>query len=170
MGSRLAAALNAGIGEKVVLTAAAARGGDLAQAMFRVGGVLSSGSRAMDSNMVFVNIKKARQLLNLGGGFHEVALDFRDLGMAEDKSLPFWKEYGSGGDEAQGWPELVPELVAAKGMTAFGIVITAVILSAIVALGIMNTLFMSLYERMFEFGVLRAVGTRPARMGLMIVS
>lgn len=33
----------------------------------------------------------------------------------------------------------------------------------------MNTLFMSLYERMFEFGVLRAIGTRPLRMALMIL-
>ena len=33
----------------------------------------------------------------------------------------------------------------------------------------MNTLFMSLYERMFEFGVLRAVGTRPVRMALIIL-
>jgi len=32
----------------------------------------------------------------------------------------------------------------------------------------MNALFMSLYERMFEFGVLRAVGTRPLNMALII--
>ncbi|UCC45585.1 MAG: FtsX-like permease family protein, partial [Candidatus Zixiibacteriota bacterium] len=37
------------------------------------------------------------------------------------------------------------------------------------ALVIVNSLFMSLYERMFEFGVLRAVGTRPSAMGGLIV-
>jgi ABC-type antimicrobial peptide transport system permease subunit len=37
----------------------------------------------------------------------------------------------------------------------------ALILMVVVIFGIINTLFMSLYERLFEFGVLRAVGTRP---------
>lgn len=170
LGSLLAETLEVGPGDKVVVTAAAAGGGELAQAMFRVGGIIKSGSRGMDSNMAFIKFSKARELLNLGGGLHEIAVVFRDPASAEDTALPFWKVYGSGNNEAKGWPELIPELAAARGMSAFGILITAVILSGIVALGITNTLFMSLYERMFEFGVLRAVGTRPARMGLLIVS
>lgn len=170
IGDSLAETLSVELGDKVVITAAAAGGGDLAQAMFRIGGIIDSGSRAMDSNFAFVRLAKAQELLNLRGGFHEIALKFRDAASAEDASLPFWREYGRGGNEAKGWPDLVPELAAARGMSAFGIFITAVILSGIVALGITNTLFMSLYERMFEFGVLRAVGTRPARMALMIIS
>ncbi|MDA8245058.1 MAG: ABC transporter permease [Elusimicrobia bacterium] len=170
IGAKLADTLGVELGDKVVITAAAAGGGDKAQALFRVGGIISSGSRAMDSNFAFIRLDRAQKLLNLRGGFHEIAVAFRDLRTAEDKSLPFWSRYGGGGNEAKGWPELVPELAAAKSMSAFGIFITAVILSGIVALGIMNTLFMSLYERMFEFGVLRALGTRPWRMGLMIVS
>jgi ABC-type antimicrobial peptide transport system permease subunit len=39
--------------------------------------------------------------------------------------------------------------------------ILAFLLIIVVIFGIINTLFMSLYERLFEFGVLRAVGTRP---------
>jgi ABC-type antimicrobial peptide transport system permease subunit len=46
-------------------------------------------------------------------------------------------------------------------LTDFSLLIVGLILFAVVSLGIVNTLFMSLYERMFEFGVLRAVGTRP---------
>ncbi len=44
-----------------------------------------------------------------------------------------------------------------------------IILFGIVAFGIINTLFMSLYERLFEFGVLRAVGTRPSGVRKLIV-
>ena len=47
--------------------------------------------------------------------------------------------------------------------------VLAVILFAVVSLGIINTLFMSLYERMFEFGVMRAVGTRPFGIGRLIL-
>ncbi len=46
-------------------------------------------------------------------------------------------------------------------MLGITMVILGAILFGIVAFGIINTLFMSLYERLFEFGVIRAVGTRP---------
>ncbi|MDT8285794.1 MAG: FtsX-like permease family protein [Elusimicrobiales bacterium] len=169
IGAKLAETLDVGLGDKVVLTAAAAGGGDLAQGMFRVGGVIRSGSRAMDSNLAFARIGETQKLFGLGDNFHEIAVAFQDVKYAEDPFLPFWKEYGGEDNQAEGWPELVPELAAARGMSAFGILITAVILSGIVALGVTNTLFMSLYERMFEFGVLRAVGTRPLRMALIII-
>ena len=50
-----------------------------------------------------------------------------------------------------------------------GTAIIGLILFSVVALGIVNTLFMSLYERMFKFGVMRAVGTRPFAVGRLIV-
>ncbi len=170
IGRKLAETLGVELGDRVVITAAAAGGGDLAQALFRVSGIMDSGSRAMDSDMAFIRLSRAQKLLGLGDNFHEIAVDFKNIKTAEDKASPFWKKYGGGDNEAKGWPELVPELAAAKDLNAFGIFLTAAILSGIVALGIMNTLFMSLYERMFEFGVLRAIGTSSWRMGLMVVS
>jgi ABC-type antimicrobial peptide transport system permease subunit len=54
-------------------------------------------------------------------------------------------------------------------MSKFSKYIMGVILFGVVVFGIINTLFMSLYERMFEFGVLRAVGTRPFGMARLIL-
>lgn len=61
------------------------------------------------------------------------------------------------------------ELDAVLNLSDFTKYIIAMILFGIVALIILNTLFTSLYERLYEFGVLRAVGTRPARMGIIIL-
>jgi ABC-type lipoprotein release transport system permease subunit len=69
-----------------------------------------------------------------------------------------------------GWTRILPQLSTALGMTGFSLTIVGLILFAVVSLGIVNTLFMSLYERMFEFGVLRAVGTRPGSIFRLIVS
>ena len=55
----------------------------------------------------------------------------------------------------------MPQLEAVFRLSRFSTYLTGLILFGVVALGIINTLFMSLHERMFEFGVLRAVGTRP---------
>ena len=65
--------------------------------------------------------------------------------------------------------EIMSELESLLELTQFSILITAGILFGIVSLGIMNTLFMSLYERMFEFGVMRAIGTRPFKMAFLVI-
>jgi ABC-type antimicrobial peptide transport system permease subunit len=54
-------------------------------------------------------------------------------------------------------------------MSKFSKYIMGVVLFGVVVFGIINTLFMSLYERMFEFGVLRAIGTRPFGMARLIL-
>jgi len=38
------------------------------------------------------------------------------------------------------------------------------------SLGIINSMFMSIYERIYEFGVLKAVGTRPANIIKLILT
>jgi ABC-type antimicrobial peptide transport system permease subunit len=64
---------------------------------------------------------------------------------------------------------LLPQLKAVFALTKFSTLILGVILFSVVSLGIINTLFMSLYERMFEFGVIRAVGTRPFGVGRLVM-
>ena len=58
---------------------------------------------------------------------------------------------------------------AALEINDFSTLIIGIILFGIVALGIVNTLFMAIHERIFEFGVLRAVGTRPFKVAQMIM-
>ena len=169
IGTKLAETLEAGLRDRVVVTVAQAGTGELAQEMFRVAGIFHFNIREMDGGVAFIPLRKSQELLGLGEGVHEIALHFRDIGLAGDRSLDFWSRYSQHGNEALGWKEIMPELDTAVQMTRFSTLMVALILFGVVALGIVNTLFMSLYERMFEFGVLRAVGTRPLRMALLIL-
>jgi len=169
IGDRLAKYLNVGLGDRLVITVAQAGTGELSQEMFRVGGIFSFGMREMDSGMAFINLIKSQQLLQLGSGVHEIAVDFKNMSDAANPRLPFWKAFSKRGNEAVGWGTLFPELKSLAGLIDFSLLLMALILFGIVSFGIMNTLFMSLYERMFEFGVLRAVGTRPVTLALIIV-
>jgi ABC-type lipoprotein release transport system permease subunit len=161
IGSKLAEILEVDLGDRVVLTCAQAHTGDLSQELFRVSGIYHFNIDEMDKSMAFIRLPKAQKMLNLGTGIHEIAITFTDGKYATDADLPLWAELSEGGNEAVGWPVLLPQLSAALNLTDFSLLIVGLILFAVVALGIVNTLFMSLYERMFEFGVLRAVGTRP---------
>jgi ABC-type lipoprotein release transport system permease subunit len=167
IGEKLARTLEVQLGDRVVITVAQAESGELAQEMFRVGGVFRFNNRELDGAVAFVPLDRAQTLLGLGGRVHEIAVQFNDIHLAERPA--FQTRYSQRDNEALSWKALMPQLDAAVQMSSFSSFVVGFILFAVVSLGIMNTLFMSLYERMFEFGVLRAIGTRPIRIGLMIL-
>jgi ABC-type lipoprotein release transport system permease subunit len=169
IGDKLAEILEVKIGDRVVLTVAQAHTADLSQEMFRISGIYHTSIKEMDRGMAFVRLPKAQQMLALDSQIHEIALRFVDSRYGSDQSLPFWQRYSRNGNEAVSWTVLLPELQTALELTNFSTLILGVILFAVVSLGIINTLFMSLHERMFEFGVLRAVGTRPLAIARLIL-
>lgn len=170
MGGKLAELLEVDVGDRLVVTVAQTETGDLSQEMFRVSGIYRFNTDEMDNGMAFVRLSKAQEMLGLGTAVHEIAIDFTDRRFAREEQNPFWEKFSQGGNEALGWPKLFPQLAAMFEWSQYSILIVSVILFAIIALGIVNTLFMALYERMFEFGVLRAIGTRPFKIWQMVVS
>ena len=161
IGAKLAEILEIGLGDRVVVTVAQAETGDLSQEMFRISGIYYFAGEEMNAGMAFVRIEKAREMLGIGDAAHEIAIKFTSIAYSQNPALPFWEAYSQHGNEVLSWTELMSQLTAILEMTKISKYIMGVILFFLVVFGIINTLFMSLYERMFEFGVLRAVGTRP---------
>ena len=151
------------------MTVAQAGTGELSQEMFRISGIYHFADAAMNSGMAFVRIQKAQEMLAIGNDVHEIAIKFTSIAYSQDTTLPFWDTYSQHGNEALSWTELMSQLTVVLEMTKYTKYIMGVILFGVVIFGIINTLFMSLYERMFEFGVLRAVGTRPFGMARVIL-
>jgi len=169
IGKKLAENLEVDLEDRVVVTVAQARTGDLSQEMFRISGIYYFNTPDMDSGMAFIPLEKSQEMLGIGNNAHEIAIKFTDIKYGQDKELPFWSKYSQYGNETLGWIKIFPELEIMFKFTQFSIYVTAIILFGVVAFGIINTLFMSLYERMFEFGVLRAIGTGPFRMAQLIL-
>jgi ABC-type lipoprotein release transport system permease subunit len=173
IGSKLAEILEATLGDRVVVTVTqvgdSARAGDLSQEMFRISGIYHFNIQEMDVGMAFIRLEKAKHMLALDGGVHELAIKFTDTKHGRNNDLFFWNKYSQHGNVALGWTKLFPQFEAVFQLSQFTIFITGLILFGVVALGIINTLFMSLHERMFEFGVLRAVGTRPFSIARLII-
>ncbi len=169
IGAKLAEILEVSLGDRVVVTCAQAETGNLSQDLFRVSGIFKFNIAEMDRGMAFVRLPKAQGMLGIGQNFHAVVLVLKDPMFGLDEDFYLWRKYSQYGNKAFGWPEILPQVEAAFELSRFSTYLLGLILFGIVALGIINTLFMSLHERMFEFGVLRAVGTRPFSMGKMIV-
>jgi ABC-type lipoprotein release transport system permease subunit len=168
IGTKLAELLQVDLGDRVVLTTAQAYSGDLIQEMFRISGIYYFNIDEMDKAMVFIRLKKAQQMLGIGSDVHEIAITFNDQSIGMNRSSQFWSDIKTKGNVAEGWLELMPEMRSALEMSGYAKLIVGLILFSLVSLGIINTLFMSLHERMFEFGVMRAVGTRPFSIGKLI--
>jgi len=169
IGSKLADVLEVGLGERVVITVSQAKSGDLSQEMFRVSGIYHFNIEEMDSGFAFVKLAKAQEMLGIGSNVHEIAIKFRDMKVSLQEDNPFWTKYSIDDNEAVSWLTILPQMGPILGMFWISLLVMAIILFGIVAFGIINTLFMSLYERLFEFGVLRAVGTRSSGARRLII-
>jgi ABC-type lipoprotein release transport system permease subunit len=169
IGHKLAEKLEVNMGDKVVVTVAQAFSEDLAQEQFRVSGILNFGSREFDSSMAFIKLSRAQDMLNLRDGAHEIVLKFYDKEIAGNVDHPIWKKYSVDGLKAESWKKLAPEIMAMMKMIDISVYIISIIVFILSAIIIINTLFMSFYDRMFEFGVLRSIGTRPGKIIRLIM-
>lgn len=169
LGNQLADLLEVTLGDRLVVTVSQAHGGELSQALFRVSGIFSFNERAMDTGFSFINLEQGQTLLNIKG-VHEVALRLQSLDQVDDKSLPVWQQLNNDELETLTWLELTPQLGSMLSMTQYSTLIVSIIMYILVALGLINTMFMSIFERQTEFGILLAIGTRPKQLFLQIIT
>ncbi len=168
IGYKLAEDMELALGDIAVITAAMADSGFASQ-MFMVSGICKFGSDQYDRYTAYVNIESAESLLGLKGELHEIAIRFPDPMIAMNPDLTFYSTFSPDSNRAEGWPTLAPQIASMLGMVNVSLSIMAVILFGLVLFGIINSLFMSVYERMYEFGIMKAVGTSKLNITVMVL-
>ena len=161
LGWKLAEKLELGLGDRLVLTAADAESGEMVQELFRLSGIFKTGEEEMDASMVLVARETLQSMLKLEGRIHQIALRYSKLTQDGTPVNPLKKPDDSSKNELLLWTELMPSLYMISQMTDLSMAIMGTILFLIIVLGITNTLLMGLYERMFEFGIIKSIGTTP---------
>jgi putative ABC transport system permease protein len=167
IGRKLAEKLKVSVGEKIVVMTQA-RGDELGTAAYRVRGIFATESASFDDAMAYVTLPAAQALLALRSRVStvNVRLDDRSqLGALESALGPSLA--GSGYDLAA-WQELLPQLAEMTQYIGMVRTILVGILLTVVAMAIMNTVFMSVAERTRELGVMMALGTLPGAVVRMI--
>lgn len=162
IGHTMAELLEIGLGDRVVLTVSEVGSGDLAQALFRVSGVFDFGMREIDENIVFINIGKARETLGLNDQSHQIVMQFHNEEDANNRQLPLLDSLTKGDVVAVNWMDANPQIASVLQMTGYSSLIIGSILFLLTSLGVINSMFMSIYERIYEIGVVKAIGTRPS--------
>ncbi len=167
IGTELAKVLDVRLGEKVSLTTSEVGSGDLVQELFRIGGIFKYGTREIDKYIAFIPLIHANSMLNMKGLVHEIVV--KSKGLDDEKLSITAAKFSDNTVESKTWRELNSSISSAIDMSRYSSMIIAAVLLVIIAFGIMNTMFMSIYERTYEFGILKAIGTRPFQLFKLIL-
>jgi len=169
IGRGLARMLHAGVDEDVVIISQAADG-SIANERYRVVGIMDSGNEVDDRTAFYLPIGEARDLLVLGERIHEIALVTDKLSRVDAVTRDLRDRITDPAIQVAPWQEFAKSFYKAMQADKEGMYIMLVVIVLVVAVGILNTVLMSVLERQREYGMLRAIGTRPGMIVRLVLA
>lgn len=168
VGQVLAKNLGAGVGDRIALISQGFDG-SIAAEYLTITGIFKSPNPEYNRNLLLMNIATAEKTFTMMGFVTSIAIR-----IDETRKMQEVRDYLRGlpdfdGLEVMGWDELMPEIVQFIVMDRYSGYIFVGILYLVVAFGILNTIQMSVFERIREFGVMLAIGTRPLQVRSMVL-
>jgi ABC-type lipoprotein release transport system permease subunit len=150
-----------------VLATAVGQGGQIESAMFRIVGIVATGSEEIDASICQVALPDLERLTGLAGA-GEVTVMLADW-RADEAARAQLGPSVAPGDEVLTWAEITPEfkghMEQDKASSRF---VSAVIL-LIVLLGVASAQLAAVLERRREFAVLSALGMSAGRMVRLVL-
>ena len=166
VGKSLLKKLETQIGKRVVLLASD-ENNKLVDRAFRIKGVFDAELDATEEQFVFVGLSEAQEFLKLESRISEVALTLENR---EDLEEFKRRLQALAPDlDIQPWYELEPLVAAAAKLQDGTLYIWFSVVFLAVSFGLVNTLFMTIFERTRELGLLGCLGMKPSMIMLEIL-
>ena len=168
LGHRLASNLGMELGDKVVYTLTD-RNGEIVSGLARLRGTLRTNAPTVDGGFCLLPLDTVRGLL----GYAEdeatmVAVFLHDQRQSARVAAELGREL-DGRAAAVPWNTSQPQLAAFIALKVGGAVVMEILIAFLVAAGIFNTLFVSVMERLREFGIMLAIGWSPGRLFRLVM-
>lgn len=167
LGADLATGLGARVGDPVKLMVWDAFGHQVVRS-FPVGGIFRTGQAGLDATRAFVRLPVAQELLDVGDAVTGIAVQ----SAPEDVDRLVAKlsaELPADRFRVDGWERIAPDVRQLIELNDATMLLLSLIVFALVAMGIANTMASAVYERFFEIGVLATIGTTPGGIVGMVV-
>jgi ABC-type lipoprotein release transport system permease subunit len=165
IGSDLADNLGVNIGGELHLLAQDSSGAPVSES-FEIGGIYKTGLSSFNRSRIFLPLSAAQRYLRSEGLVTEISAitdRAQEQNTADRLKRVLSREY-----QVRTWREIAPDLSQLIEMNDATMRLLILIVFAIVALGIANTMTMTVFERFRELGVLMAIGTTPFGILAMI--
>ncbi|MBO6489803.1 MAG: ABC transporter permease [Pelagibacteraceae bacterium] len=162
LGRKLASSIAADIGTELVVFVQGADG-SLGNELFYVAGILKNMADNVDRGAAMILRKDFDILFSANNLIHEIALNSK--GRFESEEIQKLLSAKTTDVDVETWQQLMPTIaLMTEKMSVFMRTFFSLIFGIAASLGVMNTMIMSTYDRMREFGIIRAIGTTPWRI------
>jgi len=156
-------------GDDCVITAPA--GGSAINAIdCEVSGLLSNQLEEMEDAYAFIPLATAQELLEAGDSANSLIVMLKASADAKSVEEGIAKICGRRGLEYRSWDELVPYYSGAASFYSSSMDIALAVIMAVVFFSIVNTMLMTVFERMREIGTIRALGTGRRKLLNMLLA
>lgn len=164
----LAKALDIDVGDDIILIGQGADG-SIANDLFYVRGIVDVGEIKYGDMKCYMHIKTAQDFLCLYDRFHEIAIILDDQAGSQRIAHKIEHEIDDSTLDVKPWQAVESEFYQAMETDVKAMNFGFIILMVVVGTGIMGTVLMTILERTPEFGLMRAMGTRPVDVFKLIV-
>ena len=166
IGKKLGRTLNVKPGDEVVIIGQAADG-SMANDLYTVRGILKSIGEEVDRAGFFMVERAFRELMVLPQGAHEITVmrpdRSRDLESATTQVAAL-----APGHETLHWRSLRPVIARILDLADAQTIVMVLITYVAVAMIVLNAMLMSVFERIRELGVMKAIGVTPWQILLLV--
>lgn len=161
VGRAVAERLDVGLGDEILATAVG-RGGHIESAMFRIAGIIATGSDEIDAGICHVVLRDVAQIApQPGAGEITIVLaDWRETEVVRARLAPRIAP----GDQVRTWSELAPELTGHTEQDKATSRFVSVMILVIVVLGVASAQLAAVLDRRRELAVLAALGVGARRL------
>ncbi len=166
LGRKLASNLGVKEGSELVLVSQA-KDGSMANGLYTVRGVLGAVAQSTDRSTVLMTEEAFRELMVFPTGVHQIVLNRGDLSL--DEAAVVATDIAEGQD-VRTWKQLMPAVAQMFELAKVAPFIASFIIYLAVGILILNAMLTAIFERIREFGVLKAIGAGPFTvLGLILV-
>ena len=168
IGKGLAKILSAKIDSEIVIFSQGADG-SLANDVYKIVGIAESGDDVTDRVACYLHIEDAQELFVLDGRIHEIVVIISNINQVSKVTDAIEARLNNSTLDVAPWQVVAKSFYRAMKTDQQGDAISRWVIMLIVAIGVLNTVLMSVLERTREYGVLKAVGTKPTQIFWLVI-